>query len=76
MMVYITDNGKETEKVMKVAKLIKFAEMIKDEEGRIKETIPGAFAFAEEPVPEIDADQVLLKILWNRFQRLTQIRFS
>lgn len=49
---------------MKAAKLVKFAETVRDENGRIKEIIPGAFEFTEEPIPEINDDQVLLKVLY------------
>jgi len=56
--------SKETKTVMKAAKLVKFAETVRDENGRIKEIIPGKFEFAEEPIPEINDDQVLLKVLY------------
>ena len=49
---------------MKSARLTKFAQMVRDENGRIKEIIPGAFEFTEDPIPEIGPDQVLLKVLY------------
>ncbi len=49
---------------MKSARLVKFAETVRDENGRIKEIIPGGFEFTEDPIPEINDDQVLLKVLY------------
>ena len=49
---------------MKAVKLVEFAKTIRDENGKIKEISPGNFDYAEVPVPEIGADQVLLKILY------------
>ena len=49
---------------MKVAKLVKFAQFVKDENGRTKEIIPGEIRIDEEPIPEISDSEVLLKILY------------
>lgn len=47
---------------MKSIRLTKFAEFVRDENGRIKEILPGAFEYTEDPIPEIGPDQVLLKV--------------
>ncbi len=48
---------------MKSAKLTKFAEFQRDENGKVTRILPGEFRFDDDPVPEIGDDQVLLRIL-------------
>ena len=48
---------------MKVAKLTKFAEFKRDENGRVLEVLPGEIRFDDDPVPEISDDEVLLRVL-------------
>lgn len=48
---------------MKVAKLVKFANFVKDENGRVTKIIPGEFRIEDEPIPEVGDDDVLLKTL-------------
>ncbi|MDO4261828.1 MAG: alcohol dehydrogenase catalytic domain-containing protein [Eubacteriales bacterium] len=49
---------------MRAAKLVEFARTVRDENGKIKEIIPGKFEFTEEPMPCIADNQALLKVLY------------
>lgn len=48
---------------MKTAKLVRFAKFEKDEQGKVKKIIPGEFQVDDDPVPEIEDNEVLLKTL-------------
>ena len=48
---------------MKTAKLVRFAKFEKDEQGKVKKIIPGEFQIDDDPVPEIEDNEVLLKTL-------------
>lgn len=49
---------------MKVAKLVKFAQFVKDDKGKVQKIIPGEIRMDDEPIPEINDNQVLLKVLY------------